>query len=238
MTDNFFYNGTELELFQNARNWKKYLRKMIKPYLNGRVLEVGAGIGTNTKYLCHDEKCSEWICLEPDHQFIVNISKLKETGELSANCTILEGKLTDLSPEDKFDSILYIDVLEHIAADNVEISLAANKLLAGGKLIVLCPAHLYLFSAFDHSIGHYRRYSISTLLNLTPPSLTKVISLYLDSFGLLASLGNRFFLNASLPSRKQILLWDRLLVPLSKLFDPLTNYHIGKSVLVVWEKMK
>jgi hypothetical protein len=43
-------------------------------------------------------------------------------------------------------------------------------------------------------------------------------------------------LKSSMPNRAQIAVWDRLMVPLSRLFDPLWGYSLGKSVLAVWSK--
>jgi len=56
----------------------------------------------------------------------------------------------------------------------------------------------------------------------------------IDSFGLLAYLANQLLLRSSMPSAGQILLWDRVLVPLSRFGDRLSFRRIGKSVLAVW----
>ena len=56
------------------------------------------------------------------------------------------------------------------------------------------------------------------------------------SVGLLASAGNRFISRNSSPTPAQIKLWDRVMVPLSRRFDPLLRYAVGKSVLGVWRK--
>jgi ubiquinone/menaquinone biosynthesis C-methylase UbiE len=59
------YLGSELEVFAHAHNWKQYVRSQIREYLNGSVLEVGAGIGSNT--LVHvDGDHTRWVCLDPD----------------------------------------------------------------------------------------------------------------------------------------------------------------------------
>jgi hypothetical protein len=72
------------------------------------------------------------------------------------------------------------------------------------------------------------------LLRLAPPHLKLVDVRMIDSFGLLASLANRLLLRSSMPSEGQILLWDRVLVPLSRVGDRLSFHRIGKSVLAVW----
>ena len=105
----------------------------------------------------------------------------------------------------------------------------------GGVLIVLSPAHQWLFSPFDQAIGHYRRYNRSMLRHLTVSDL-KIVSLkYLDSVGLIASLSNRW-LKQKMPTQGQIQLWDTLMVPLSRVFDPILQYAIGKSIIAVWRK--
>jgi hypothetical protein len=60
--------------------------------------------------------------------------------------------------------------------------------------------------------------------------------LYLDAVGVLLSLANAFVLRQALPSRGQLLLWDRLCVPLSRVVDRISWGKFGKSVLAVWEK--
>jgi hypothetical protein len=69
-----------------------------------------------------------------------------------------------------------------------------------------------------------------------PGNLERVRLNYLDCVGLLASLGNRLVLKSKMPSKRQIALWDRGMVPLSTVLDPLLRYSVGKSVFGVWRK--
>ncbi len=80
------------------------------------------------------------------------------------------------------------------------------------------------------------RYSKKTIAALTPSGLRLVRVRYLDAVGMLASLGNRLILNQSMPTPKQVALWDGIMVRLSRLVDPVTAYSSGKSVLAVWKK--
>src|SRR5262249_19659327 len=136
----------------------------------------------------------------------------------------------------RFDAILYIDVLEHIEDDRGELARAAERLNAGGALIVLSPAHPFLYTPFDAEIGHFRRYTRASLRAAAPDSLRIGKLKYLDSAGMLASAGNRVLLKASMPTEKQILTWDRMLVPVSRVIDPLLMGRVGKSVLGIWTK--
>lgn len=225
------YIGGELELFARATNWKAYLRRQIGPFLGARVLEVGAGLGSNTRMLYTGQV--RWVCLEPDQTMA---RRLKADRTLPAACEIVEGTLGDIVEDTAFDTVLYVDVLEHVERDADELNQAMKKLAPGGRLVVMAPAHQALYSPFDKAIGHFRRYDRHSLLALAPDEARPVRTRYLDSVGLAASFANWVLLNRSLPTRNQIWLWDSLMVPLSRLLDPASAFSFGKSILAVWEK--
>ena len=72
---------------------------------------------------------------------------------------------------------------------------------------------------------------------MSPEGLSLVRLDYLDSVGMLASLGNRLVLKSAMPSPGQVAVWDRLMVPVSRLVDPLLGHRLGKSVLAVWRRV-
>jgi len=141
-----------------------------------------------------------------------------------------------LKPEELFDGILYMDVLEHIEADADELARAATHLKPNGSLVILAPALPWLFTPFDAAIGHYRRYTKSSLRSIAPRGLREKKCIYLDSVGLLASLANRLFLRSPTPSKAQIRFWDRSMVPISTFADRALGCAIGRSILVIWQK--
>jgi 2-polyprenyl-3-methyl-5-hydroxy-6-metoxy-1,4-benzoquinol methylase len=138
----------------------------------------------------------------------------------------------------KFDTIIYIDVLEHIENDREELKGAAAHLREGGRIIVLAPAHQWLFTPFDAAVGHFRRYDRPMLRNLSPVGLHLERLIYLDSLGLLLSLGNRILLKQAKPTKAQIHFWDRWVVPASRVLDPCLLNSIGKSIVGVWRRPK
>src|SRR5688572_14599335 len=96
-------------------------------WIQGDVLEVGAGIGSNT-LLLHNPKVSSWLCLEPDETLAQ--SARKAVAELSG-CRVHVG--TTASAElGRYDAVLYIDVLEHIENDVGELARATSLLKDGG----------------------------------------------------------------------------------------------------------
>jgi SAM-dependent methyltransferase len=223
------YAGSELEIFEKAHNWKAYLRRSMQPYLAGSVLEVGAGLGANTRQFAALQ-FDHWTCLEPDESLLEQI----EPGDRRE---LIPGDISSLDSSRLFDAILYVDVLEHIEDDSAELLRAAAHLSPGGALIVLSPAHPFLFTPFDQALGHYRRYTKESLQAVAPRELHQEKLVYLDSAGLLASLANRLLLDQSMPTVAQIKTWDSVLVPCSRLLDPLLGGSVGKSILGVWRNV-
>lgn len=236
MNDAHRYPGEELELFEHAVNWKRYFSQYILPFLGGRVLECGAGIGSTTVIL-NKGKADQWVLMEPDEVMYGVLERKCIEGVLPANCTPFRGTIKDLPSDQVFDCILYIDVLEHIERDADELLLAASILNVGGHLVVLSPAWPILFSPFDESIGHYRRYTGKMLRKLVPASLEEEGMRYIDTAGFLASLLNKLLLKQPYPSLRQVKFWDRWLIPVSKITDRIFFYSFGKTILGTWKKI-
>lgn len=224
------YAGQELDLFARAERWKARLRREISPFLTPPVLEVGAGLGATTAAL-RPNVVGPWVCLEPDSSLAHRLAARTEL-----RCDARRGDLAAVPADERFGTILYIDVLEHIADDRDEVARAFSHLQPEGRLVILAPAHQWLYSPFDAAIGHHRRYQRGTLLALQPTGAIVERVRYLDAPGMLLSLGNRLISRQAQPTIRQLHFWDRVLVPLAGLFDPLLRYRAGRSLLVVWRR--
>jgi SAM-dependent methyltransferase len=229
------YEGGELDLFLAARNWKAYWSRRLARHIGESVLEVGAGFGANTPYL-YGESRRRWLCLEPDAALTRQIPERLHDYPWAGRIETRVGTLQDVAEGETFDTLLYIDVLEHIKDDHAELRTAVAHVNPGGKIVVLSPAHTWLYTPFDRAIGHYRRYSRRTLRACTPPGTRLVELYYLDAAGLLASSANRLFLRQRMPTPAQIQVWDQWLVRSSLLLDPLLAYQLGKTVIGVWQR--
>ena len=235
MAPEYEYIGNELELFAKAERWKSYFRSHLQRYLQGDVLEVGAGLG-GTTCVFDQGGFQSWTCLEPDKELCRQLEQAISQLHQPQRYRLAQGTLSTLEPTALFDAIIYIDVLEHIENDAEEVALAAQHLKPGGNIVILSPAYQFLYSPFDKRIGHFRRYTLSALRKITPHGCKSKKGFYLDSMGAAASLANRLLLKASMPTAKQIAFWDSVLVRLSRLFDPLHFYSFGRSVIVIWQK--
>jgi SAM-dependent methyltransferase len=230
----FKYVGSELELFSDVHNWKSYWSSQIRSYVVGDVLEVGAGIGANTRYL-HGGGVSNWVCLEPDRRMVEELTRALRSATPTLKCEVVCGTLRSLLGR-QFDTIVYIDVLEHIEDDTQELADAAALLRSGGRIIVVAPAHQSLFTPFDAAVGHFRRYDRESLNRISPAGMLLENMRYLDSAGLLLSFANRFFLRQSMPTKAQLGFWDIWVIPLSKVLDTCLLGAVGKSIVAVWRK--
>lgn len=228
----FRYPGNELEVFAHARNWKNYWVSGVAGFIRGDVLEVGAGTGANTRLLrplCR----GRYVSLEPDPHLAEQLKESIADSEMRAEAQV--GTVQSLPADARFDTAVYIDVLEHIEDDRTELAQVARHIRPGGQIIVLSPAYQFLYSPFDKAIGHYRRYNRSSLLRCTPPGSSVVRINYLDSLGGILSLANRMLLRQSYPTLAQIRFWDRTIIPVSRLLDPLIAHRVGKSIMGVWK---
>ncbi len=230
------YVGSELDIFQHATNWKEYYGHTIKPYVVGDVLEVGAGLGATSRFLC-DGRQRSWTCLEPDRDLLAQLHERFAARPLPSPVRTLCGTVDAIAANERFDAILYIDVLEHIEDDREELQRVAHHLVDGGHIVIVAPAHNFLYTEFDRKIGHHRRYDKALLRAAVPAPLRITKMHYLDSVGMLASLANRLVLKSDSPSAGQIRLWDSVMVRASRwVVDALTLHRLGKSIVCILEK--
>jgi SAM-dependent methyltransferase len=225
------YVGGELEIFAEAQNWKAYMASLLQPWIRGTVLEVGAGLGATAQALWHPP-ATRWVCLEPDPAMATGLQNLRLGGATPVD--VINGTVADLTADQRFETILYIDVLEHIDDDRAELATAAQHLARGGDLVVLSPAFQSLYSEFDRAIGHYRRYTARSLSAVFPSGLRRQTLQYADCAGAMLSFANRLMLRQSMPTRRQVRFWDRVVLPVSRLVDPMIGRRFGRSVIAVY----
>ena len=231
----FSYSGEELEVFARAVNWKAYWSRQIEPYLGHCILELGAGLGATALALNH-VACDRWLGMEPDETMYRLIAGRLTQSRFPDGYQIRHGTSANLRDTERFDTILYIDVLEHIQDDREELTRVSRHLDVGGHIVIVAPAHNFLYTPFDRKIGHHRRYDKRLLTGIVPSGMSIRRMYYLDSVGMLASLANRLVLKSDTPTEAQIRLWDSVMIRASRWIDPLTFHRFGKSIVCVLQK--
>ena len=222
------YDGFELEHFDSAFNFRKYQVSLISKYISGNFVEVGAGKGGLVPY--YKKFLKNITLLEPEKKLFKILKKKFPNKKIKIeNFTIDKLK-------NSYDTIIYYDVLEHIKNDLKEISKASKRLKKDGYLIVSVPAYQVLYSEFDKSVGHFKRYNKKDFIKIEKKTKLKIEKLvYYDSIGLLFLVFNKIFSLKQTNLKNKIFLWN-LLIPLSKLIDLLTLNMFGKSLVCVFRK--
>ena len=223
------YNGWELKFFDNSKNFRRYQQQLINKHLFGHLAEVGPGNGTNLSY--YIDKPNKIDLFEPSKKHYDN---LKKTFTKNHKIKVFN---RSFGGKKKYDTIVYLDVLEHIKKDKEEVKKALGLLKKNGKLIINVPANSHLYSNFDKDVGHYKRYSKKDFkIILKKFNFRKVSFKYYDSIGYLLSLMSKLFItNYKKNFEKKIKIWNNLIF-LSKLLDKITLNAFGKSLLVIIEK--
>ena len=226
------YPGEELELFDKANIWRKYIYLKTKKYFSGKFLEIGAGIGSFTKN--YESNFKEILLSDLDDD---NNKILTEKFKDYKNIKITKSKIDQI--DGIYDTIIYLNVLEHIEKDKEEIESAERKLSENGHLVILVPAHQKLYSKFDKEIGHIKRYDINFFRNNKFKNLKIEKLIFLDFFGyMLYYLNNFFFKKDVYPSKTKIMIWDKIFTPLTIFADFCIGYTVGKNILCVYKKNK
>jgi SAM-dependent methyltransferase len=238
-SDRAFGAAADLERLGAADHFFRWALEEFQPFLRGRVLEVGAGVGTITRRLLDADPDLSIVALEPAGNVFGDLASVAAlTPRVSAAQHTLREYLAG-SPE-PFDAVVYLNVLEHVEDDATELRLAASVLRPGGALLVFGPALEWLYSELDYKAGHYRRYSLRRLHRLARAAGFEILSLhYFDVVGVLPYLVAYRLLRRPAISGSTLWGYDRLLVPVSRLLQrAVPRPPLGKNVVLVARKLE
>lgn len=232
--DPFF--AMDLAQMAKAKNYMAWQFRLIKPYLGRSILEIGGGIGNFTELLaaCADQV----ISVEPNqHCFAKLLEKTAHLKNVTAHDTTAED-LGDLIPKGfEADTIVCMNVLEHLRDDELAINTFTRYLKSGGNLVLINPAVPWIFGVIDRKLGHYRRYSKQSTRELLTATGLKPIELrYFNFIGVWAWWWNARVAKAETQSDFQIRVFDQLIVPIASRIESLVPLPVGQSLLIVAEK--
>jgi glycosyltransferase involved in cell wall biosynthesis len=227
-----------LQSVRRAKGFNRWLVKQLAPYVGKRVLEAGSGIGNLTELFLDRERLA---CVDLDPFYVERLNQ--RYGHL-ANLSFHEADLSQLENcsqlrQAKLDTVVCINVLEHIEDDEKVLRNFYQLLRPGGHALLLVPADPRLYSAVDKTLGHYRRYTREEMVAKMQQAGFDVVES--KGFNRLGSLG--WFVSGKVLGRTtlsagQMKLYEWLL-PLAKLFDwlqilpPLSVIAVGRKPLAV-----
>ena len=225
------YLNEVLEFFDISDNYRSYQIELFGNYVGKEILEVGAGRGKIIEILAQNSE-KQFTLLELDKNFFDILNNKFN----SKNIKVLEERTQNIK-ENKFDTIFYLDVIEHIEDDRFELDTAYNLLKKNGHLIIIVPAFQILFSKFDQKVGHFRRYRKEFFKRYSDEKNLKIKKLvYFDFLGFFIILFSKLLnLTNSKKTTLGIKIWN-FLIPLSRLIDKITFHSIGKSIVCIYEK--
>lgn len=227
-------NTLTLLLLEGADAYHRWIFERMRPFLKGKVLEVGCGIGNLTGLLLHQGK----VLATDVNEHYLEIVREKYKGHPNLIGTLLWDIRSDPSDElrQTFDAVVCSNVLEHIDDDLTVLRHFHQLLSRKGRLILLVPALKWLFNELDKDLGHFRRYSRKELVSKIEQSHFRILDLtYFNLFGILGWFFNGTILRRRMLPRNQVKAFNRL-VPLFKYLGKITPNWVGQSIIVVGEK--
>lgn len=224
----------------SAANFINWMYEEIRPYLSGNILELGSGIGTYSEKVIEDFKESTIVLSDIDETYVRNLKR-----RFGSNKKVIVKKI-DLSKQADFedlnvgiDSIFALNVLEHIEDDIMALNNIYRVLEPGGKLIILIPAHEFLFNCIDKAIGHYRRYSKKEIITKVKQTRFNIVKLFYFNFAAIPGwyINGNIFKQAKVNERAVGIL-DKT-TPIFKFIERYILLHkLGISLVVILSKSK
>lgn len=220
-----------LEEFDEAKHYSAWILQMIAPHVSGRILEVGAGRGTYSTYFAEH---GHLTALEPS---AVNSAALRERLKGYPSATVITAELDGAAAPGSYDTVVLLNVLEHIRDDHRALGDIYEALAPGGKMVLWVPAFEALYGKFDQQIGHFRRYRRNELLALVHKvGFQQVAVRYTNMPGFFAWWLVVRALGRAPTSGHLALTYDRYFIPVISRVERFVRPPIGQSLLVIAQR--
>jgi len=224
--------GKETLVRMQSIDWyNKWLFGFIRNHIKSPILEVGAGIGTFTKIIC---RSGNLYAIDTNPEYIKILTDSSQGRYHAGFGNIENGKV--FRTGSRFNTIVCMNVLEHIADDSKAILNMSYLLKKKGKLLLLVPAFMFAFGNLDRKLGHYRRYTTSSVSSILMDCGFHILdSRYLNFIGLFGWIMNTRLLGTYLIPKYQLIIFSALFRPFLML-EKLVKLPLGLSLLIIAEK--
>ena len=218
--------GFWLEELGKARSFNFWVADLIAPSIRGDVLEIGCGTGNFTGLIARH--ASSVVAVDLDAEYITTArQRWKDDRRVSFRCC----DATTEGWKSEFDTIVLLDVLEHVQDDVDFLRSLRRALRPAGTLVVKVPSGDWLYGTMDRAIGHYRRYSKKTLRSaLTNAGWRDSRSFYFNRLGVLGWWLNGRVLKRVTPPATQVMTIE-MLVPILRQAERLVPLPFGLSLI-------
>lgn len=221
-----------------ANNYNNWILSKFLPYTGSTLLEIGTGQGNFKKYL--EKKVKTYVSLDIDEKVIERASQRDPSGIYEV-ADISSPEILKLKHKYKFDSVICVNVLEHVPDHKAGLNNMMELLSPGGHLLLFVPSFMHLYNDLDKLAGHLRRYKKAQIKELLEnnPSYEIVINEYFNPIGAFGWWLNKFKTHKNINSKNvnsQVIIFDKYVVPFSKFFNPLFKRFWGQSLYCVIKK--
>jgi 2-polyprenyl-3-methyl-5-hydroxy-6-metoxy-1,4-benzoquinol methylase len=215
-----------LETLSQTPKYYRWLCSRVQRYIRGKTLELGAGIGNFAQWA--STFATEYHATDVDP---ILVERLKQDFPKAFRWDLFE----PFPGDDLYDTVIILNVIEHLQDDAGAMEALFNRLQPGGHLIVMVPAMHFLYGSLDRAFGHYRRYHKSEMIRLMEHvNLDVVRDMYLNIAGMFGwYLYGKILKHDQLP--QELCSRFNLVLPLLKIERPLA-YFAGLSLITVGRK--
>ena len=197
---------------------------------------MGAGIGTFSEFVINSPGVESLLSVEPaENVFPVLARKFGSHKQVRT----VKADIHQVDLVDGADSLVAVNVLEHVEDDEAFLRAATKIVVPGGHLLLFVPAHQFLFGTLDAAFDHYRRYSKSGLSSLLlragwdPVTISNV-----NIAGILPWLIAGKLFRSTTIGHRQMQLFDRLVIPIVRKLESIKEPFVGQSLLVVARNLR
>jgi SAM-dependent methyltransferase len=230
----FSYSGTELDAVAEATNYYDWIVDSFAAHVGQRCIEAGAGIGTVSKLILDRASPRALTLIEPAAN---NLPVLRERFAGDPRVSVYHGYLEDLTDSVAADSIIAVNVLEHVERDDEFLRASYSILVPGGSLLLLVPACPAIFGSLDRAFDHFRRYTKPSLnASLLAAGFEIEIIHYLNMVGVAAWFLSGRVLRRTTLGRGQVRFYDRWVIPIIRRLESVIPVPIGQSVMAIARK--
>lgn len=226
------YDGQDLEALADLPNYTGWILQRFRPFLHGRVIEVGAGLGNVARR--YVDQVGEALLVEPAANLF---AKLQAEMAARPHVKCAQGVLEQVPQEllaQPFDAALMVNVLEHIPDDAAALQQVRAVLKPGGHLLIFVPALPLLYGSLDELVHHCRRYRRGELqAKLVQAGFVVEECRYFDVLGIAPWLVAGRVLRQRRFDARGAALYDRLGVPVTRALESKLAVPFGKSLIAV-----
>jgi SAM-dependent methyltransferase len=227
------YLSSELEPMAMAHNYYRWIMREFRPHLGNVVCELGAGIGTFSSLLL-EEDIHRLILVEPAHNLL---ACLRDRLTAEGRVQVVEGEVEayiDRLREGQVDTIVSVNVLEHIHDDRRTLAAIAKVLPSGGKFLLFVPALPGLFGSLDETFGHWRRYRRAELEEKVTEARFQILDLkFINSLGTVSWFIAGRILKSRTVSPLMVRCYDRWVIPIVKAIEGRVTPPLGQSLILI-----